>query len=494
MRARWRWRRGLGAGRRAGRQGQPPPGPAERVTDERAGARGGGAHRRQGAGDAQRRGPRGSSSWRSSCADSPDSPETAEALFKLAELTWEDAQADYLARMGRYQEQVARLQAGPAAAARELPAPAAAAGSVALAGHLPAAHPGVPRLPQAGHRPLPATPSPCATRAATPRRWRLSNACWPTTRARASGADAWMAVAEHRFYEQQDFAGAKRDYERVLNYPRSPLYRAGAVPDRLVRLEAGAAPRRRPPAGRRCWTWGRRPRAAAPRSRSGPPSCPTRRWSTWSSCSPRTTARPPTTPTASWPRSAARPIRSGCMRRFADTVYDQARYERAAEAYRFLIELDPKAPTRPMLQRRVVDSYQALGRADRAAAEMRTPGDRLRARAAPGPRPTPIAPSCWPRPRRRRGLHPHPGQGPARPGPAQREGIARRRQALYAPGGRVLRLLSGAVPRRQGRAGDALPARGHPVLQAGRPPGGRARVPGGGPVQAGRAPTTRRPC
>jgi len=39
--------------------------------------------------------------------DSPESPETAEALFKLAELSWEEAQADYLDRMGRYQDLVA---------------------------------------------------------------------------------------------------------------------------------------------------------------------------------------------------------------------------------------------------------------------------------------------------------------------------------------------------------------------------------------------------
>ena len=34
--------------------------------------------------------------------DSARSPETAEALFKLAELTWEEAQADHLVRMERH--------------------------------------------------------------------------------------------------------------------------------------------------------------------------------------------------------------------------------------------------------------------------------------------------------------------------------------------------------------------------------------------------------
>src|SRR4051812_35954117 len=39
--------------------------------------------------------------------DAPPSDETAEALFKLAELTWEEAQATYLKRMGAYQDALA---------------------------------------------------------------------------------------------------------------------------------------------------------------------------------------------------------------------------------------------------------------------------------------------------------------------------------------------------------------------------------------------------
>jgi tetratricopeptide (TPR) repeat protein len=59
------------------------------------------------------------------------------------------------------------------------------------------------------------------------------------------------------------------------------------------------------------------------------------------------------------------------MRRFADTVYDQARYERAADAYLFLIGLDRKSADAPIFQRRVVESLQALGKGDRAVEEMR---------------------------------------------------------------------------------------------------------------------------
>src|SRR5204863_8897411 len=39
------------------------------------------------------------------------------------------------------------------------------------------------------------------------------------------------------------------------------------------------------------------------------------------------------------------------MRRLADTVYDQTRYERAAQAYLFVLSLDPKQLEAPELQR-----------------------------------------------------------------------------------------------------------------------------------------------
>src|SRR5215471_8143299 len=38
--------------------------------------------------------------------DSPESKEQAEALYKLAELYWEDSKAIYLEKMGRYQAAV----------------------------------------------------------------------------------------------------------------------------------------------------------------------------------------------------------------------------------------------------------------------------------------------------------------------------------------------------------------------------------------------------
>src|SRR5262249_9380290 len=36
--------------------------------------------------------------------------------------------------------------------------------------------------------------------------------------------DAWMAVAEARFYEDGDYKGALDGYQQVLKFPESPLY------------------------------------------------------------------------------------------------------------------------------------------------------------------------------------------------------------------------------------------------------------------------------
>ena len=132
---------------------------------------------------------------------------------------------------------------------------------------------------------------------------------YPRSRFRA---DAWMALAEHRFYERQDFGAAARAYERVLEVSRarrSTVWRCSRPPGAPGSWDG---PTKRPPASSRCWTSASGAGARASRSRSGPPSCRIRPSSTWSSCSPRTTARPPRTPTTSSPRSAARPTRSGC--------------------------------------------------------------------------------------------------------------------------------------------------------------------------------------
>ena len=83
-----------------------------------------------------------------------------------------------------------------------------------------------------------------------------------------------------------------------------------------------------------------------------------------------------------------------------------------------------------------------------------------------------------PRARHRRGADPPVGQDPARRGAEQREGEQGRRSRALRPRRRGVSVLPGQLPRRRRRDRAALPARRHPVLQAGPSGGGGQRVPG----------------
>ena len=91
------------------------------------------------------------------------------------------------------------------------------------------------------------------------------------------------------------------------------------------------------------------------------------------------------------------------LKQLADTVFDQTRYERAVEAYRLLIELDPNSAEAPDYHGKIVESYQLLGDVNDRRRRDAQAGRQLRRRAAPGPRPTRIAPrpsstrARWPR-------------------------------------------------------------------------------------------------
>jgi tetratricopeptide (TPR) repeat protein len=178
--------------------------------------------------------------------DSADSPETAEALYKLAELTWEEAQADYLGRMGRYQDQLAACRKEAARCLRLPPRPPRLELRRSQNTYLRLIrdYPNFRKLDtvlylyafslQDEGRPAEAIAT-----------FERLLAQYPRSRFRA---DAWMALAEHRFYGQHDYAAAERAC-------RGPRLRAGAqgpalaalwsraLQDRLVRLEA--RPRRR---------------------------------------------------------------------------------------------------------------------------------------------------------------------------------------------------------------------------------------------------------
>ncbi len=278
---------------------------------------------------------------------------------------------------------------------------------------------------------------------------------YPRSRFRA---DAWMAVAEHRFYEQQDFLGAQRAYGRVLKYPRSPLHGLALFKTAWCAWKLGqtdeAAAR-----FKQVLDLGQKARSKSVEEQKRAAELSDQALEYLVELFTEDDSKTAEDAYNFLDQIGGKTYSQRVLRRFADTVFDQTRYERAAHAYEFLISLDPRDPDAPMFQQRVVESYQALGRADRANVEMR------RLATQYGPK------SEWARANRDR-----PkliaevrataegfilAQAKALHGRAQRQEKESRvvDKPLYEPGGRGLRLLSRPVRGERGRGRGALPAR-----------------------------------
>ena len=242
---------------------------------------------------------------------------------------------------------------------------------------------------------------------------------YPRSRFRA---DAWMAVAEYRFYEQQDFTGALARLRAGAEAPALAAVRPGAVQDRLLLLEAGAH------------RGGGRPvqggAGSGAEGQDGAGSADEQKRAAELSDQAleylvelftEDDSKTAEDAHAFLAQIGGKAYSMRVMRRFADTVFDQTRYERAAEAYQFLISLDRNSPDAPEYQKRVVESYLALGRGEKRGGGDAQAGQRLRPaervgqgqhrppqadrrgprappRASSAPRPS----SCTPRPRRTR--------------------------------------------------------------------------------------------
>jgi TolA-binding protein len=298
--------------------------------------------------------------------DSGDSPETAEALYKLAELTWEEAQADFLARMEKHEAAVTACKKDRERC-RELGKPPRLdlSRSQATYQRLIRDYPKFRKLDTVLYLYAFSLRDQGKGDEAVAAFERLLRE-YPKSRFRA---DAWMAVAEYRFYERKDFAAAQSAYERVLKYPDSPLaglamfqtafcaWKRGATEEAAVRWKAvlDLAQKRQGSADQQ--------KRAAELSDQA--------LDYLVELFTEDDSKTAEDAHAFLAQIGGKVYGRKVMRRFADTVYDQARYERAADAYLFVIGLDPKSADAPLLQRRVVESFQALGKGDRAVVEMR---------------------------------------------------------------------------------------------------------------------------
>ena len=272
--------------------------------------------------------------------------------------------------MGRHQELVAACKQDRSRCP-ELPREPPAPGSVALAGHLPAPH---PRLPEASASSTPSstsTPSRCATRDASTRRWPASSACCASTRARASAPTPgwpWPSTASTSSRTSPARPARLRAGAEVSRARRCTAWRCSRPPGAPG---SWGTPTRRPPASRRCSTWARRPRSGSAEEQKRAAELSDQALEYLVELFTEDDSKTAEDAYDFLAQIGGKAYSQRVMRRFADTVFDQTRYERAAEAYQFLICLDRKSPDAPEFQQRVVESYQALGEGDRAGGEMR---------------------------------------------------------------------------------------------------------------------------
>ncbi|HSY41757.1 MAG TPA: tetratricopeptide repeat protein, partial [Polyangia bacterium] len=307
-----------------------------------------------------RENPRGSAGFRAK--------EQAESLYKLAELYWEESKEVYLEKMGRYQAAVS------------------------------ACHSDRSECPKVPHRP----PTIDLTRAQAtylqlidqyPKFRKIDTVIYLYAFSlRDQGklgesikyfqiildkyprsryiADAWMAIAEYRFYEQQDYRTSLEAYEKVLKHPKSTLYDLALFKTAWCYWKLGDTTK----SALRFKDVLDLAKKKAGRSEEQQKRAEELQGEALDYLVELFTEDDTKTARDAFEFLAqigGKQYSRKVLKQLADTVFDQTRYERAVEAYRLLIELDPNASDAPDYAGKIVEGYQLLGDIKTAVAEMR---------------------------------------------------------------------------------------------------------------------------
>jgi cellulose synthase operon protein C len=318
-----------------------------------------------------RENPKGSAGYRAR--------EQAESLYKLAELYWEESKEVYLEKMGKYQAAVS------------------------------ACHADRSECPKVPHRP----PTVDLTRAQATYRQLIDD--YPKFRKidtviylyafslrdqQKIGesikyfqiildkyprsryiADAWMAIAEYRFYEQQDYKTSLEAYEKVLKHPKSTLYDLALFKTAWCYWKLGDTTK----SAQRFKDVLDLAKKKAGRSEEQQKRAEELQGEALDYLVELFTEDDTKTARDAFEFLAqigGKQYSRKVLKQLADTVFDQTRYERAVEAYRLLIELDPNAADAPDYAGKIVEGYQLLGDIKTAVAEMRKMANDYGARSA----------------------------------------------------------------------------------------------------------------
>src|SRR5450432_4907370 len=179
-----------------------------------------------------------------------------------------------------------------------------------------------------------------------------------------------MAIAEFRFYEQQNYKTSLAAYEKVLAYPKSPLYDLALFKTAWCYWKLGDTNKSalrfkdvldlaKKNAGR---TEDQQKRAEELQGQA---------LDYLVELFTEDDTKSAHDAFEFLAQIGGKAYSKKVLKQLADTVFDQTRYERAVEAYQLLIDLDPNSEDAPDYAGRIVEAYQLLGDTKTAVAEMR---------------------------------------------------------------------------------------------------------------------------
>ena len=303
-------------------------------------------------------------------------PETAEVMFQLAELKWEEAKSQFLEQMAAFNAAVEKCNAEKNKAGCHVPPQPTLdlTSSQGLYTKLLHDYPNFRKTDAVLYLLGFSLRSEGKVDQALVQFKRILNE-HPTSRFRP---DAWMAVAEARFYDDNDYKGALAGYDEVLKFPDSPLYDLALFKTAWCYWKLGDSDR----AARRfkeVLDLGSGVNAKSLARAHQLTESGRKRLEELKGEALEYLVQVFTEDERKGPKDAFDFLASigGAMysrnviAKLADTFYSQARYERAIESERFLIKLDPNDEANPDRQKRVVEALREMDKNKEAVQQLR---------------------------------------------------------------------------------------------------------------------------
>ncbi|MFI5290101.1 MAG: tetratricopeptide repeat protein, partial [Polyangia bacterium] len=310
-------------------------------------------------------------------------PETPEVLFQLAELKWEESKASFLAKMGAYTGAVdACTQAKDRAEKQKQPAPRCAipsqprldlSSSESIYERLINQYPHFRKIDAVRYLyGFSLRSEGRSTEALVQFKAILRD--HPQSKFRP---DAWMAVAESRFYEDGNYQSALDGYDEVLKFPDSPLYDLALFKTAWCYWKLGDSDK----AARRFKEvldlgsgLAKQGTRADQLTKEG-----RKRLAELKGEALDYLVQVFTEDESKGPKDAFDFLASiggatysrKVIAKLAETFFAQARYSRAIESERFLVGLDPYDESNPDRQKQVVDAFREMDDNKQAVKELR---------------------------------------------------------------------------------------------------------------------------